>query len=486
MPDNKAPPHLLLLSLLPLLAASQAPPSLFCGATADPGMDNSVRLACDAPGATIAAITFASFGTPRTLGPCSNWTSSPACDAPGAVAIAAAACEGHAACSIPTFGVLFNNNTDPCPGKWKSLALVAQCSSGSGTAGGGESCAMNGTACPLPRGWAPSYSLAGATVCEPGGDLAPGYWEPQHPWGLVSLDWSVASSIWGREGAARGTIEATLTENCARIKKAWPATRCFVYSNVELALQAFESQRLVMYDPAKAHWFVQYTGPGGEKNGTIYNEPGGPGDQFFWDFRVAEAADYYIDSVLQRTANVSVDGVFTDDIDGFPTEHDYAPLNANIPFSDVAALQFASLATHGRLVAALAAAGKYNWQAMGAGYQGEYVQGGVPRGAGCAAWMRARCGTPLSQQRAAMTAFDGNNKNQSLAAFLITRGPVAAFIGSGWESGDAQWDALFDLDVGLPVGGCEELEGGVFTRAWSYGNASLDCGAWEAVLPLRG
>lgn len=39
-----------------------------------------------------------------------------------------------------------------------------------------------------------------------------------------------------------------------------------------------------MYDLAKAHWFVQYTDGAGRKNGTVYNEPGGPGDQFFGTF----------------------------------------------------------------------------------------------------------------------------------------------------------------------------------------------------------
>lgn len=473
------PHEVMLLSLLILAVSTQdMVTGLFCGVTSSQCMDNSVRLRCLTPGATIARITFASYGTPSTSGSCSSWSATPSCDAPGALAVATAACVGFPACAIPTFGVLFNNNTDPCPGKCKSLALAAVCTSGGGDAGGGASCAVNGSACPLPR-WAPVYSIAGSTVCEPGGDMAKDYWVPAHPWGLVSLDWSVASSIWNKDGPAKGTAEATLTENCARIKAAHPGTKCFIYHNLELALQSFESQRAVMYDASKAHWFVQYTDGFGNKTGLVYNEPGGPGDQFFFDFRVPEAADYYIASVLALTANASVDGVFTDDVEGFPSEHDYAPLNTNISFADVAALQFASLETHGRLVAALAARGKFNWQAMGAGYEGESVQNAVPRD-GCAEWMRARCGTPLGA-RAAMTAFTGN---ESLAAFLITRGPVA-FIGQGWESGDAAWAPVFDVDVGEPVGACAEVEEGVFSRAWTYGNATLDCTAWAAVIPSK-
>jgi hypothetical protein len=42
---------------------------------------------------------------------------------------------------------------------------------------------------------------------------------------------------------------------------------------MELALQALESQRAVMYDPTKKYFFLQYTDGAGNKNGTIYNEP---------------------------------------------------------------------------------------------------------------------------------------------------------------------------------------------------------------------
>jgi hypothetical protein len=72
---------------------------------------------------------------------------------------------------------------------------------------------------------------------------------------------------------------------------------------------------------------------------------------------------------------------------------------------------------------------------MGAGYQGEYVGGGVPHdAAGCAAFMRPRC-DPSWQLRPFMQSFDGGARNQSVASFLIARGPVA-FLGSGWESGN--------------------------------------------------
>ena len=338
-------------------------------------MDNPVRLSCAQPGATIATIVFASYGTPVTLGPCGNWTAG-SCDA-GRVArdVIAAACVGAPACSVPTFGGLFGDpGYDPCPAVSKSLAIVATCDGEEGgRAGGGASCAVNGTACPAPAGWAPQWGLAASTVCQPGSDVAPGYWAPAHPWGLVSLDWSVAASVWrGGGGPEQATVEATLTENCRRIKAASPSTRCLVYHNLELALQVLESQRGVMYDPSKAAWFVQYTDGAGRKNGTIYNEPDGDvGDQFFWDFRVPAAVDWYVASVLALTSSPWVDGVFTDDLEGFGLEHDFAPASVRVSLPELAELQFASLAAHGVLVDALARAGKLNWQAAGGGYEGE-------------------------------------------------------------------------------------------------------------------
>ena len=265
----------------------------FCGVTAQRGMDNTVRLSC--PTDVIASIPFAAYGTPTTDGPCAFWTASPSCDVgANASRVVTAACVGQRMCAIPTFDVLFDDGLDPCPGKSKWLAITAQCARGTGVSGGGASCVANGTACPLPAGWS-QYNLTLLTVIEPGGDLAPGYFElnASRPFGLVSLDWSVASRIWRRDNQNESTIEATLTENCRRIKAVSPHTRCFVYHNLELALQAFESNRAVMTDPSKADWFVRVN-----HTGAIYNEPGGPGDQYFFDFRNGAAAEWYISTAL--------------------------------------------------------------------------------------------------------------------------------------------------------------------------------------------
>ena len=56
-----------------------------------------------------------------------------------------------------------------------------------------KSCATNGQPC-LPPSWEPTYNLTMSTICQPSSS---GYFIPpaDQPWGLVSLDWSVAKSI---------------------------------------------------------------------------------------------------------------------------------------------------------------------------------------------------------------------------------------------------------------------------------------------------
>ena len=45
----------------------------------------------------------------------------------------------------------------------------------------------------------------------------------------MSLDWSVANTIWQKKDQNYSSIEATTTEGCRRIKQRSPGTRCFMY-----------------------------------------------------------------------------------------------------------------------------------------------------------------------------------------------------------------------------------------------------------------
>jgi hypothetical protein len=104
---------------------SNTPTDPFCGTTSEGG---TLELQCAEPGATISAIPFASFGTPR--GSCPAFVNG-SCNAQSSAAVVQAACVGKASCSVPATNADFGG--DPCPGTSKSLSVVARCSSGGGS-----------------------------------------------------------------------------------------------------------------------------------------------------------------------------------------------------------------------------------------------------------------------------------------------------------------------------------------------------------------
>ena len=140
-------------------------------------------------------------------------------------------------------------------------------------------------------------------------------------------------------------------------------------------------------------------------------------------------------------------------------------------------VQDATTATHTRLVTELIKAGKYNWQAFG---------GGDGPGAGvtqhtCIDFMRKWCSPEMQKLPMMMSAGDAGN--QTVAAFLIARPPIA-FLGYGWESDDKNWNDVFLLQAGTPMGLCKEESAGMFSREWSNGKADLDCNKWTSKLPF--
>ena len=90
-----------------------------------------------------------------------------------------------------------------------------------------------------------------------------------------------------------------------------------------------------------------------------------------------EAADYYIDSVLQSVADPAVDGTFLDDI-GFGGEHAQMLIDTRLTKQEVAAINNASLRTYARLKQRLIAAGKFDWQSLGLG---DFAGPGIKRNA---------------------------------------------------------------------------------------------------------
>ena len=242
---------------------------------------------------------------------------------------------------------------------------------------------------------------------------------PLHPWGLISLAWDCSVD---------GFEEAATLRTCAALKAAGIATRCFEYRNQELALRWLESQRAAMDDPVRADWFLRWP------NGSIYTEPettrphGGFSAQAFWDFRNKNASSYFVASALTAVASPEIDGSYADDVTGVPAEHPAVINHTGLSPADVAALQYATQATNEVLVTALVSAEKYMWQAFGAGDGVHPGPASAP--SACAAWMRAHC-APAMQDAPLLMAFDVENKNQSIAAFLIVR-PQNSYIGFGW------------------------------------------------------
>ena len=370
---------------------------------------------------------------------------------------------------------------------------------------------------PPPPNWAPNWNLTQATVVQPGGGEAnknnqtagPGhYWMPAdgHTWGLVQIDSSIAAC---RSGAHADPdfshphhgnttmCEAAMRENCRRLKMAGKATRCMLYHNFELALEWLESQRVAMYDSSKRDLFLQWP------NGTLYSRgsyPNGVGMMLYWNYSNPAAGEYVISSILDSVNGSDVDGTFTDDSSGGFPEHGYvaADLKDSMNFT-----QFYrdSNNTYVRLVYALTAAGKTNWQSLsrgrGSGSMSRALNGMPFSNSTCAAYVRGMCSTTRSEPQRPLlmqgpcgeSEKNGqvhcNHVNQTVAAFLIVR-PSLAWLGNGWESDDAVWNAAYLLQPGEPVGDCEEEAGaaGVFSRRWSNGVAKLDCNTWSAVLPF--
>ena len=482
----------------------------FCGNTTARNTP-SVTLAC-APGAgDIVAVGAAFYDTPDLSRGCGAWARG-ACDLAGFAETAAAACVGRPACVVAVSGA----TPDPCAGVIKTVAVEATCASAPGCAQVPNpsptpsptppppppfvptpSCAtQNGDPpCPLPQ-WAASWALNRSIVTQPGN--VPGFLNASAAarFGLVSLDWSVASAVWRPGGAAQAcattTGAATLVEQCRQIKAVDATTRCFVYRNTILFLEWLEPQRSAMQDPTRADYFLQYQpgNPSRTPPGTIYSEVArGPGDgcqQYFLNYSNPDAFAYALAVSEQGalgTASPFVDGTFLDDSQALPQEHPLAPGNMGLSPMQLATLQNDTHRFVQTAIETLAAQGHYIWQGFDGNRAGD--PDGVapaPTRADCAAYMAELC-APSWQQVPMTLNWDG--RNTTLAAFLIGRGPVA-YVGKGWTGGVGMmgWDPRFDLNVGEPAGLCAQHAPGVFSRAWTRGEVVLDCNEFSAVLPF--
>jgi hypothetical protein len=215
--------------------------------------------------------------------------------------------------------------------------------------------------------------------------------------------------------------------------------------------------------------------------------------QWVIDWRNQDAAAYFVGAILNSTFLPGVDATFTDDLPGVPAEHPEVQPATQLSNASLAHLQRATQIAEMELASALAIGGKFCWDCVGgedgpAGSSYSMNQEAPPNGtAGCVRWFNHYC-RPEMQGRGMMMGFAGSNQrspNETVAAFLLARGPYA-FIG-GRNIRDKQWNQLFGLDVGHPLGLCAETAPGskIFERQWTEAVVSLDCNSYKASLPFR-
>lgn len=337
-----------------------------------------------APGAgVITGIAFASYGTPDTSGGCGAFRRVPACDLAGFVDSVVAACVNRTRCIVTAD----HSTPDPCEGVVKTIAIEAACAGAPGGQGWTvqPSCAtQNGVPpCPLPQApWPRTWQLNRSTMAQPGN--SPGFLDAAAAarFGLVSLDWSIASNVWHPPGTGFNvsTGAATLVEQCRRIKAVDPSTLCFVYRNSELALEWLEPQRAVMVNASTADYFLQYQpgNPDGAAPGSVYVEVAGApatgARQFLVNWSNPAAFDYFLrESELGPlgVASPFVDGTFLDDSQAVPQEHPDAPRRLGLTPLQLASIQSDTHRFVQTTIETLAAAGKYSWQGEGVARGGD-------------------------------------------------------------------------------------------------------------------
>ena len=331
---------------------------------------------------------------------------------------------------------------------------------------GSPSCAVNGAPCALPT-WEPTYNLTESSVYYVffGSGLDPPMWPGDELfnrtgefWGLLGIDWQISHGRWSSSGVPNTyNGQAVMIENCKQAKVLGQAKRCMIYENLEWAFQWHESERALMLDPAKKGYFVPWHDARGASNGTVFlsyygdctpcwrinstlgdwgtcapdlaairPRPGSwcYGAEFAWNLTTPEAFDEVLEVILAVVEGGGgfVDGLFVDDLLGFPTEFEGIEHVLNVSGTydsgDLGALRNASQTLSQRLIDELVARGKYVWHAFGNGNDvggnanNNTVNGTFFDSAHCTQWMTARCNTDFVNQRAIHHGADGPGKRE--------------------------------------------------------------------------
>jgi hypothetical protein len=302
------------------------------------------------------------------------------------------------------------------------------------------------------------------------------------------------------------TSEEYLVQQCAQVKQANNRTKCFVYRNGEVAISWLSSEARKMYTKADAGLFLR-------AGGHPYNEPGDGDphahvpnmDQYFLNFSNPVTGGFWNSTLMlgehavsgsaeqTRCCGAVVDGVFVDDSTGLGSEHNVIARRCGMGAAAVADWNENAHAAYVGAWEAVVARGGFGWNLLRDPDGRFALTGGVPSqptNASCAGYLRAKCGNASweGQRWAMMMSPQPGSERQSVAAFMLLRGPYA-WIGRGWLGGDVDTSLvtpeLHSLDPGLPLGPCSrsataDASGEVWVREYSKMTVSLNCSSWSA------
>jgi hypothetical protein len=347
-------------------------------------------------------------------------------------------------------------------------------------------CAINGTQC-APPPWAAQWSLTWSTVTFVSNSYS--YWLPPtyQPWGAVALHWSNAQPYWIHGTSATSTCEGASYANANALKAQWPETRVYMYQNLRSPFLSKESNRVIMQNPTMQDYFIQYE-TGGQPDGQVYEYADGfLGTEYYWNWINSSAGAQFALSTVDAILENGMDGVF---LDGITTQDAFS--SAGMTSAQTYSLLYCMQDSEAQIQDLLVEEGVYAFNAFGydkAVGPGIQATGPTQTAANsevyynCSYFMQVYC----SSMSITTMLFSPQSPNQSVAAFLLGRGPNS-YIGYPWEGIDAwgAWNSLFLLQVGKPQGGCTQVSSGVYSRAWTYGAVTLNCNTWQAVIPNRG
>ncbi len=319
--------------------------------------------------------------------------------------------------------------------------------------------------CPLPP-WTHTYNMQLSTQHYFSG--SPGFYDNAtvafaalH--GVIGIDWANHDNFSMHR-------EETLAQQAAIIKAVNPKTRVFVYRQSELALNIFDTNAKVMYDPSKTNWFVLWP------NGTIYNDSrrihNYRMDQFCWDHRNPDVQDYFVNYYVASAFNQSsVDGIFYDDDAGIWQERSHYPNYTDDYRQAVDAAQQVSLNRAWELGLK---SNKHAWQA--------WLTPTIPTSEDTPAVCGHIIKTAMLLKNVPVSFRTMGNGGcphpweqckdlkQQLAAFLIARGDYWIF-----RTPTTWWAEGFEKDYGVPLEDAQQLSPNYFVRKWSNCTVYLNC-----------